>query len=361
MPAIQPSLDDVLTDARRVARDQVAAAWQIYIDKVREQLDSGWREHIESILDDRLADVRAVLAPQIEQMVEHRVSQEAERLRRGAVSALNQAIRRLKVFENELQWCTALVDASLAYCEQAALFLVSGPTFKILGERRRGQEASRELPGELALESAPALASAVESGDVVVTIRSSGELSVALVDFFGSDPAQKVYLFPLSTRQKVVAVLYADGGATGVDHNGLELLTTLAAMSLEIHLLDSERRPSNMVTIPPPKPEGPGSTTVSWSSLSKEDQELHLRAQRFARVKVAEMRLYKSQAVKSGRSSQSLYSLLRTEIDAGREAFREQFLAASPTMVDYFHVELLRTLANEDAALLGADYPGPLT
>jgi hypothetical protein len=29
-------------------------------------------------------------------------------------------------------------------------------------------------------------------------------------------------------------------------------------------------------------------------------------------------------------------------------------------MVDYIHVELLRTLANDDAELLGEDYPGPM-
>jgi len=29
-------------------------------------------------------------------------------------------------------------------------------------------------------------------------------------------------------------------------------------------------------------------------------------------------------------------------------------------MVDYLHLELLRTLANDDSDLLGKDYPGPL-
>jgi hypothetical protein len=29
-------------------------------------------------------------------------------------------------------------------------------------------------------------------------------------------------------------------------------------------------------------------------------------------------------------------------------------------MVDYLHLELIRTLANDDAELLGKDYPGPM-
>jgi hypothetical protein len=72
------------------------------------------------------------------------------------------------------------------------------------------------------------------------------------------------------------------------------------------------------------------------------------------------MRLYKSQAVRSGRLNRNLYATLKDDIDAGREAFRRQFLAGSSSMVDYFHQELVRALANDDAALLGPDYPGTL-
>jgi hypothetical protein len=71
------------------------------------------------------------------------------------------------------------------------------------------------------------------------------------------------------------------------------------------------------------------------------------------------MRLYKAQAVKDGRERRDLYSALRKEVDQGREQFRQDFLSA-PTMIDYLHVELVRTLANDDASLLGPDYPGPL-
>jgi hypothetical protein len=96
------------------------------------------------------------------------------------------------------------------------------------------------------------------------------------------------------------------------------------------------------------------------TSLSREEQDLHLRAQRFARVQVAEMRLYKSGMVKDGRTKQNIYGALREEIDLSREAFRAQFMSGTKSMVDYFHLELVHTLANDDPALLGQDYPGPL-
>jgi hypothetical protein len=90
------------------------------------------------------------------------------------------------------------------------------------------------------------------------------------------------------------------------------------------------------------------------------DQDLHLRAQRFARTQVAEMRLYKSENVKIGRAARSLYTSLKAEIDSARETFRRDFLSAPGGMVDYLHLELVRTLANDDVELLGSDYPGPL-
>jgi hypothetical protein len=72
------------------------------------------------------------------------------------------------------------------------------------------------------------------------------------------------------------------------------------------------------------------------------------------------MRLYKSQNVKIGRAARNLYTSLRAEIDSARETFRRDFLSAPGGMVDYLHLELVRTLANDDVELLGSDYPGPL-
>jgi hypothetical protein len=85
-----------------------------------------------------------------------------------------------------------------------------------------------------------------------------------------------------------------------------------------------------------------------------------VRAQRFARVRVAELRLYQSAEVKLGRAERNLYGALRAEIDAAREEFRREHLGGCPSMVDYVHLEIVRTLANDDDTLLGGEYPGPL-
>jgi hypothetical protein len=115
--------------------------------------------------------------------------------------------------------------------------------------------------------------------------------------------------------------------------------------------------PSELVTIAPaPAPK----SAATWESLPVAEQQIHLRAQRFARVQVAEMRLYDADAVQRGRSHFDLYGELRDRIDAARQSFHEQFFAGCPSMVDYLHLELLRTLANDDPDFFGKDYPGPL-
>ncbi|MCU1339196.1 MAG: hypothetical protein JWO19_4777 [Bryobacterales bacterium] len=86
----------------------------------------------------------------------------------------------------------------------------------------------------------------------------------------------------------------------------------------------------------------------------------HSRALRFARVKVAEIQLYQASHVKSGRAARDLYSALRPHIDAARGAFRERFLVPLDGVPDYLHQELVKSLAKEDAVLLGPSYPGPL-
>ena len=97
-----------------------------------------------------------------------------------------------------------------------------------------------------------------------------------------------------------------------------------------------------------------------WDAISPAEQQIHLRAQRFARVQAAEMRLYHADLVQNGRSHGNLYELLRQPIDSARETFRSQFFSTCPSMVDYLHLELTRTLANDDTDLLGSTYPGPL-
>jgi hypothetical protein len=72
------------------------------------------------------------------------------------------------------------------------------------------------------------------------------------------------------------------------------------------------------------------------------------------------MRLRHADAVRGGRARRDLYGALREPIEAARAKLRESFFGACPSMVDYLHLELVGTLANDDPELLGENYPGPL-
>lgn len=103
-----------------------------------------------------------------------------------------------------------------------------------------------------------------------------------------------------------------------------------------------------------------GKGGASWESLSADDQKLHMQAQRLARLHVAEMRLQHGAELKQGTAAGDIYAALREPIEAARGQYREAFMARSGTMVDYLHLEILRSFANDDERLMGIGYPGPM-
>src|SRR5260370_21447641 len=103
-------------------------------------------------------------------------------------------------------------------------------------------------------------------------------------------------------KQKTVGMLYAPGAGEPAP---LELLAQAAALQLEA--LRAGPRPA-LVSI--------RSLPRTWTELRPEDQELHLRAQRFARVQSAAMRLYAAAQVNEGRAQRDLDSSLNQYLDS---------------------------------------------
>ena len=180
---------------------------------------------------------------------------------------------------------------------------------------------------------------------------NNSEISPVLAQALGggeeSAENHKAYLFPVVARHTVMALLVATGEVVSAQ---IELLCQAAGMRLEA------------VTRTWQASEGvpPGVGTGSWEGLSPADRMLHLQAQRMARLRVAEMRLYHENDLKAGVAATDVYAALREQIDAARREFLESFLSKTPTMVDYLHLEILRRLAHDDDRLLGQSYPGPM-
>ena len=89
-----------------------------------------------------------------------------------------------------------------------------------------------------------------------------------------------------------------------------------------------------------------------------EERRQHHDARRFARLLVSEIKLYNEQRVVEGRSNGDLYERLREYIDRSREMYDKRVKTLVSAKYDYFHHELVRTLAEGDASKLGNAYPG---
>ena len=336
-------------------------------------------------LESREAEYQAALESKSKELEEalgakesefsHRYEQVALRARDSITAAgraasrelserVNQAARRLNQAETIEQWRSALLDGAMPFSQVAMVFRIAGKNAIL--ETSRGVETSQF---EVELQAAPALENAVESKDTVVAVRTSSEFSETIANLIPDTMGAKVYLFPIVVDEKVVAILYTEPGEAPLEPSALELLATVAGLALSLRRAAAVENKIQVGLVNIEAPAAVVTTTVEpakslvnlMASLSREDQELHGRAQRFARVQVAEMRLYKSNLVKAGRENAALYPALRADIDLAREAYQTQFLAdPSKGVYDYLHMELVSALATSDESLLGREYPGPL-
>jgi GAF domain len=92
--------------------------------------------------------------------------------------------------------------------------------------------------------------------------------------------------------------------------------------------------------------------------VGEEERRLHNDARRFARLLVSEIKLYNEQKVKEGREASDLYERLREAIDRSREMYDKRVQPPVAARFDYFHYEIVNTLAEGDEHKLGASYPG---
>jgi hypothetical protein len=366
-PERSPELHEAIAEARAMAREQVFAAWQMHLDRVREQLESGWREAVDEIFEERFAEVEQKLGESFESAVSTRAAAMAEQTamyvkstaRRDLADWLNQTARRLKQSETREVWIHSMLDAAATFSGKVAFFMAGQKGLRLEG-MRGGDRPESAVSAEVPIASAPAFANAIESKDTVVTIGTPRELSQTITSMLGDASERRVYLFPIVLRQNAVAVLYAEPDGDYVDVSALELLVSLASSSIETtESVTVTQQPGDLVRISGAS-AAPAPARTSWAELSKSDQEVHLRAQRFARTRVAQFLLHKVNQVRAGRASNDLYGALRGDIDAGREAFRRQFLETCPSMVDYYHLELVRTLARDNVDALGPEYPGAM-
>jgi len=308
-----------------------ALTWREVVDKYH----SGLIDELSVRLDSDLRDA---------------VSKAVSEARRSQVESLNQVLRRLRTTGQE-KVLQLLAEGCAPFAGQLVVLVFESNQARSaagFGMETTEMETQAELEnGALSFDthSAPAIVAAIDSRDPVVALSTDAEISPVLAQAFRTAPGGKAYLFPIVARHSVMAMLAASGVEVSAP---VELLCEAAGMRLETFIQPLSPQPK--------EPDPP----QAWDDLDAEDQKLHLQAQRMARLRVAEMRLYRENEVRSGAAIGDIYGALKNEIDAARDQFLQTFLSKSPTMVDYLHLEILRSLAHDDDRLLGRHYPGPM-
>lgn len=300
---------------------------------------SDWREELEE-------SHRRVLAT-----VESALGDHGQRAAHELADGLNQTIRRLRQTPDESAALALAVSSTGSFCTRAGALVFEQGRARLLAAR--GFEAPQlSIP----LKEAAAFFAAIESKDPVVAIASEAELSTELFGAVIPDlpPGERVYIYPLVVRGAVVAALLAIGNVLSP---AVEILSEVTAAHLESlrSAPPAEEAPATKV-LPFTKAWSVAKASPEWKDLNQDERARHLRAQRFARFKASEIRVYHPDRLRQGVERANIYLTLKNEIDEARAAYHKEF----PGLVDYLYLELVGNLANEDDRLLGPDFPGPL-
>jgi hypothetical protein len=291
--------------------------------------------------------------------VERAAADAARSARHDCANQLNQALRRLSQATNPADLADTLADAAAQFSGGAAVLTIDNGVATI--ESVRPMSGGRAAAGsQTELDAAPALLAAIQSREPVIAAAAEAEVGATLALLAASAGDDRMAVFPVTGDHEVPAIACAWGA---VEAAALEVLAQVAAAEWERlaraaiqaavqAAAEAEAAAAPLVNIAPA--EG------SWDSLPAAEKRIHLHAQRFARVRVAQWRLRDGAAVRTARGRGDIYRELKAQIDEARSSFHSEFFAGCPSMLDYLHLEMVHTLANDDAELLGKDYPGPL-
>jgi hypothetical protein len=108
---------------------------------------------------------------------------------------------------------------------------------------------------------------------------------------------------------------------------------------------------------PPPEAEV-AEEAFELANLPREEQELHRRANRVAKVAMQDIKLLQPKEVRLGREHKDICVRLRVDIDKARKEYDRRFRAIQEHPVDYFYDWMVEILADGDAKALG-EYPYP--
>jgi hypothetical protein len=322
---------------------------------------------------------------------------------RGA-SGLVQALSGLHAGTTQKEILKGLLDAGASFATRVALFVVKAGAASGWQSRGFGNE---DTVKDFALDMAAGPVSHAYQNRVV-TPANIAEMDQHFVQQFGGPENEQVLVLPLVLKEKVAALLYADGGNDGLlDAASLEILVMATSAQLEVTSLRKQvqkevvdastsverppvaapvqsvssfsdpfasHSPKHIAPKPAPEPEpaevvevahaasasaaasAPATAADPFAGLSAEDADTHRKAQRFARLLVDEIKLYNQAKVAEGRRNKDLYDRLKEDIDKSRSTFTKRYGNTAAASGDYFQKEVVRSLAEDDLSVMGGNF-----
>ena len=219
---------------------------------------------------------------------------------------------------------------------------------------RGGRAHGWRLIGFGALDEAPPVNLAFDDAGIIATAASDNVVAVGQPSpaFAALDRDVPAIAVPLALAGDVVAILYADAGSPNAESaspdsrlnaEALEILARYTARGIEVMTAFKVAR-SLTITTPAPEPA---------PAADKDDGEDVAGARRYARLLVSEIKLYHEDSIAAGRRDRDLGSRLGGEIARARVLYEQRVPPHVRARAPYFDDELVRTLADGDASLLG--------
>lgn len=364
-------------------------------------------KHVQQIVERAVAQVFDRQLPKLKSELVERVLAELPAPAAGggtggsqSSAGLAQSVASIHAGSTQKEILRALLDAGSSYAARVALFVVKGGA--ATGWQGRGlgdDDAVKDFP--LDMNSGPA-AHAYQNRTVAPA--NIAEMDRRFVKQFGGPENEQILVLPLVLKDKVAALLYADGGANGsLDAASLEVLVMATSAWLEVASLRKQVQKdtgemASMERAPAPAPVQTVSSfsdpfaghspkhvakaapepaaevvevgahasaasaaasapaTDPFAGMSPEDADVHRKAQRFARLLVDEIKLYNQAKVAEGRRNRDLYDRLKEDIEKSRTTFQKRYGSTAAASGDYFQKEVLRSLAEDDLSVMGANF-----
>src|SRR5262245_26845011 len=109
-----------------------------------------------------------------------------------------------------------------------------------------------------------------------------------------------------------------------------------------------------------PAPTGEFDSEFDVNRLSPEEQELHHRANRVAKVSMQDIKMLRPEQVQQGRENRDICIRLKDDIEKAHREYDRHFKPIMDHPVDYFYRWMVEILAEGDATALG-EYPYAVT